>query len=184
MQGMEPGELTPPQAKVLDIFRRRAAAGEPPPTYAEIARECGWSSRNAAKQHVLALKRKGALKAVAPGLARGTSTGEQIVYRTKLIDSLDDPRGAIDLPIPPFLLPEQGLLFAFHQTDDRLASAGVLADDLILVGTKATPVKPKHIVVSEKGTPVAVEDSPAARRRAVGVVVASIRSQAAAALSD
>ena len=175
--------LTPIQRKVLEVFERRAAAGEPPPTYGELSFVFGWKSRNAAKQHVIALTRKGLLKANVEGVARGSYLGEQIAYRTQLIDRLDKP-GGVDLLIPTYILPEEGVLFGFNQPDDRLALAGVLQADIILVGPKTTPVKPRLLVVSERGLPVAVKDSPAARRRAVGVVVASIRSQAAAALED
>lgn len=175
---------TPTQQKVLDFFRNRAAAGAPTPTYQEIAEVFGWSSRNAAKQHVLALIRKGMLKANTEGSARGTSLAEPLAYRTQLVSHLGRDQGAVDLAVPTYLLPEQGVLLAFHQPDNRLASAGLLEHDLVFVGAKTTPVRPRHYVVSESGKPVAVADTPAARRRAVGVVVASTRSQYAAALDD
>lgn len=171
------------QRAVLDLFLERSAKGEAPPTYREIADHFGWKSATAAQGHVLALIRKGLLKASTGGSARGTSLAEPLAYRTRLVSRLGRNQSGVELAVPTYMLPEEGILFAFHQPDGRLASAGLLERDLVFVGAKTTPVRPRHYVISEGGKPVAVADTPAARRRAVGLVVASMRSQHAAALA-
>jgi len=173
--------LTPIQGKVLEVFKQRAADGKPPPTYAELSRTFGWRSRNAAKGHVVALKRKGALRAALEGLARGIALPSPVVHRTPLVERVG--QRPVDLiPIPPYLVPESGVLFAFNQPDDRLAREGVLAGDLVMVGNRNVPVEPRLTVVTENGRPVAVSPSRTRHRQTRGVVVAITRSHAARAL--
>jgi repressor LexA len=62
--------LTSRQQDVLRFIRDCVAADGLPPTRAEIARALGFSSPNAAEQHVKALVNKGALEWV-PGTSRG-----------------------------------------------------------------------------------------------------------------
>ncbi|WP_148862320.1 transcriptional repressor LexA [Marinobacter fonticola] len=63
-------KLTPRQSQVLDIIRRHVGETGYPPTRAEIARELGFKSANAAEEHLRALARKGAIEMV-PGASRG-----------------------------------------------------------------------------------------------------------------
>lgn len=58
---MEDYELTARQAEVLAFIERFQGDKGYPPTRAEIAREFGWRSPNAAEEHVRALARKGRL---------------------------------------------------------------------------------------------------------------------------
>ena len=51
--------LTARQQEILDLIRRYLAEQGMPPTRAEIANELGFSSANAAEQHLKALARKG-----------------------------------------------------------------------------------------------------------------------------
>lgn len=53
-------ELTPAQAKVLEFIRQNA--GYYSPTVREIAAGCGWTSPNAAMQHIKDLEAKGILR--------------------------------------------------------------------------------------------------------------------------
>lgn len=62
-------QLTDPQAKVLACIKRFIALNKYPPTRAEIAQDMGYSSANAADEHVKALVRKGAIR-VKAGIAR------------------------------------------------------------------------------------------------------------------
>ncbi|MBI4757329.1 MAG: transcriptional repressor LexA [Betaproteobacteria bacterium] len=66
----ESSALTPRQAQILDLIRRRIAATGMPPTRAEIARALGFGSVNAAVDHLQALARKGAIELI-PGASRG-----------------------------------------------------------------------------------------------------------------
>jgi repressor LexA len=62
--------LTPRQAQILQLIRDYAEATGFPPTRAEIARELGFRSANAAEEHLRALARKGVLE-LLPGASRG-----------------------------------------------------------------------------------------------------------------
>ncbi len=63
-------KLTSRQTEVLDCIRNYIEATGYPPTRAEIARELGFRSANAAEEHLKALARKGAIEMV-PGTSRG-----------------------------------------------------------------------------------------------------------------
>src|SRR5690606_3885535 len=60
----------PRQAQVLDLIRQFIAATGFPPTRAEIARQLGFRSPNAAEEHLRALARKGVIELI-PGSSRG-----------------------------------------------------------------------------------------------------------------
>lgn len=57
-------KLTARQTQVLDCIRRHIEATGYPPTRAEIAKELGFKSANAAEEHLKALQRKGAIEIV------------------------------------------------------------------------------------------------------------------------
>src|SRR6056297_2966454 len=63
-------KLTARQSQVLDIIRRYVDETGYPPTRADIARELGFRSANAAEERLRALARKGAIEMV-PGTSRG-----------------------------------------------------------------------------------------------------------------
>jgi repressor LexA len=67
-------DLTLRQRQVLDLIRRHMRDKGVPPTRAEIARELGFRSANAAEEHLRALERRGALEIV-----RGTSRGIRLL---------------------------------------------------------------------------------------------------------
>lgn len=165
---------TPRQQAVLELFQKKAAAGEPPPTYGEIAAEFGWKSRNAAKRHVLELIRKGLLKSAVAGAPRGTSLAAPLVNRTHLIERLDGP-SVIDLAVPPYMMPEQGIVFAFHQPNADLAEHHILENDLVFVAPKDTPVEVRLEVVGREGRPIVLPPGTRRRGRLVGVVVGTMR---------
>ncbi|OOF86188.1 transcriptional repressor LexA [Rodentibacter ratti] len=62
--------LTNRQQEVLDLLKRHLETTGMPPTRAEISRELGFKSPNAAEEHLKALARKGAIEIVA-GASRG-----------------------------------------------------------------------------------------------------------------
>jgi len=62
--------LTERQSQVLDLIRRYIEDTGYPPTRADIARELGFRSANAAEEHLRALARKGAIEMTA-GASRG-----------------------------------------------------------------------------------------------------------------
>ena len=56
--------LTARQQEVLELLKRHLETTGMPPTRAEISRELGFKSPNAAEEHLKALARKGAIEIV------------------------------------------------------------------------------------------------------------------------
>lgn len=63
-------DLTARQAEILEFIQRFIEVTGMPPTRAEMARELGFRSANAAEEHLRALKRKGVIE-LLPGTSRG-----------------------------------------------------------------------------------------------------------------
>ena len=63
-------QLTPRQREILELIQSFIDEFGMPPTRAEIARELGFRSANAAEEHLRALQKKGVLELV-PGASRG-----------------------------------------------------------------------------------------------------------------
>jgi repressor LexA len=63
-------KLTARQEQVLDVIRAHIDATGYPPTRADIARQLGFRSANAAEEHLKALARKGAIEIIS-GASRG-----------------------------------------------------------------------------------------------------------------
>lgn len=63
-------ELTRRQTEILELIREHLEETGFPPTRAEIAAHFGFSSPNAAEDHLRALQRKGAIE-ILPGASRG-----------------------------------------------------------------------------------------------------------------
>jgi len=65
-----PRELTPRQRQIMALIRNHIRDTGFPPTRAEIARELGFRSANAAEEHLRALARRGVIE-LHPGTSRG-----------------------------------------------------------------------------------------------------------------
>lgn len=63
-------KLTQRQSEVLSVIKTHIEATGMPPTRADIAKELGFKSANAAEEHLKALARKGAIEMIA-GASRG-----------------------------------------------------------------------------------------------------------------
>src|SRR5574340_11703 len=70
-------KLTARQEEILQFIRDSLEESGAPPTRAEIAAAFGFSSPNAAEEHLRALERKGALR-IEQGSARGIRLVEQL----------------------------------------------------------------------------------------------------------
>ena len=70
-------KLTARQEEVLNLIKRCIEETGYPPTRAEIAKELGFRSANAAEEHLKALARKGAIEMVA-GASRGIRLPEAV----------------------------------------------------------------------------------------------------------
>ena len=156
-------QLTPRQSQILNMIQEFIADSGMPPTRAEIARELGFKSANAAEDHLRALKRKGVIELI-PGASRGI----------RLKDSLRDQLGlplvgrvaagspilaeehiethykmdpALFNPKPHYLLRVQGM---------SMKNAGILDGDLVAVH-RTPEVRSRQIVVARVEDEVTVK---------------------------
>ncbi len=165
-------ELTPRQSQILDMIQEFINETGMPPTRAEIARELGFKSANAAEEHLRALQRKGVLELV-PGASRGIQlkdslreqmglplvgrvaagspilAQEHIEAHYKLDPALFDPK-------PHYLLRVHGM---------SMKDAGILDGDLVAVH-RTPEVRSRQIVVARLEDEVTVK-----RYRQEGAVV-------------
>ena len=156
-------ELTPRQSQILDMIQEFINESGMPPTRAEIARELGFKSANAAEEHLRALQRKGVLELV-PGASRGIQlkdslreqmglplvgrvaagspilAQEHIEAHYKLDSALFDPR-------PHYLLRVHGM---------SMKDAGILDGDLVAVH-RTPEVRSRQIVVARLEDEVTVK---------------------------
>ena len=75
--------LTARQQEILQLIQEAIANTGAPPTRAEIARQLGFKSANAAEEHLQALARKGAIELVS-----GTSRGIRLKKTSASLSSL------------------------------------------------------------------------------------------------
>ena len=134
-------KLTARQQQVLDLVRQHIDQTGYPPTRADIARELGFKSANAAEEHLKALARKGAIEMIA-GASRGIrlpeSAGIPIVGRVAAgnpvlaqqhIEDYCDLAPAFFKPRADYFLTVQG---------DSMIEIGIFDGDLLAV--HSTPV--------------------------------------------
>ena len=129
-------KLTSRQEQVLDVIRQYLADTGYPPTRADIARELGFKSANAAEEHLRALARKGAIEMIA-GASRGIrlteSTGLPIVGRVAAgspILATEHIEDYCELSAQFFSPPADFLL---RVTGDSMKDVGILDGDLLAV---------------------------------------------------
>ncbi len=137
-------DLTARQAEILEFIQRFIEVTGMPPTRAEMARELGFRSANAAEEHLRALQRKGVIE-LLPGTSRGIrlleagrpllteEEGLPLVGRVAagqpiLATEHIEARYRLDLalfnPRPHYLLRVQGM---------SMRDAGILDGDLVAV---------------------------------------------------
>ena len=128
--------LTSRQAQVLDLIKQYIGDTGYPPTRADIARELGFKSPNAAEEHLKALARKGAIEMI-PGTSRGivlpddgglpivgrVAAGSPILATEHIEDRIELPAG--------FFQPRADFLLRVH--GDSMKDAGILDGDLLAV---------------------------------------------------
>lgn len=159
--------LTARQAQVLDLIKLYIADTGYPPTRAEIARELGFRSANAAEEHLKALNRKGAIEMI-PGTSRGirlpddggipiigrVAAGSPILAEEHIEDRLNLPPGLFH-PRADFLLRVRG---------DSMCEAGILDGDLLAVH-KTPEASNGQIVVARIDDEVTVKRFQRTRQR-------------------
>jgi repressor LexA len=134
-------KLTNRQQQVLDLIRRHIDQTGFPPTRADIARELGFRSANAAEEHLKALARKGAIE-IIPGASRGIrlpdSRGIPVVGRVAAGNPVlaeEHIEDYCDLP-PNFFKPAADYFLTV--TGDSMIDIGIFDGDLLAV--HSTPV--------------------------------------------
>jgi len=165
-------DLTPRQTEILRLIQRAIMETGMPPTRAEIARELGFRSANAAEEHLRALARKGVI-ALMPGTSRGIQLkdtlreqmglpliGRVAAGRPIFAEENFEARLQIDPsifhPKPHYLLKVMGM---------SMKNAGILDGDLVAVHRTAE-VRSRQIVVARLENEVTVK-----RYRQEGTVV-------------
>jgi repressor LexA len=168
---MSPGpDLTPRQLEILEFIQRFIADTGMPPTRADMARELGFRSANAAEEHLRALQRKGVID-LLPGRSRGIrvlepsapgdapdedEAGLPLVGRVAagqpiLAAEHIEARYRLDLalfnPRPHYLLRVQGM---------SMRDAGILDGDLVAV-RRQPDVRNGQIVVARLEEEVTVK---------------------------
>ncbi len=153
-------KLTARQQQVLDIIKQSISETGFPPTRAEIAKQLGFRSPNAAEEHLKALARKGAIEMV-PGASRGiritenseglpligrVAAGEPILAQEHIERYLDLPRELFN-PSADYLLEVHG---------DSMKEVGIMDGDLIAVH-KTTEARNGQIIVARVGEEVTVK---------------------------
>ncbi|MDJ0759705.1 MAG: transcriptional repressor LexA [Woeseiaceae bacterium] len=156
-------ELTPRQNQILEMIQDFIDETGMPPTRAEIARELGFKSANAAEEHLRALQKKGVLELV-PGASRGIqlkdSLREQIglplVGRVAagnpiLAEENIEARYRLD---PALFNPKPHYLLRVHGMSMR--DAGILDGDLVAVH-RTPEVRSRQIIVARLDDEVTVK---------------------------
>ena len=155
--------LTPRQTQILEVIQDFIAETGMPPTRAEIARELGFKSANAAEEHLRALQKKGVLDLV-PGASRG------IQLKDSLRNQIGLPlvgRVAAGSPIlaeehiethyridPQLFNPKPHYLLRVHGMS--MKNAGILDGDLVAVH-RTPEVRSRQIVVARLDDEVTVK---------------------------
>jgi len=156
-------QLTPRQSQILEMVQDFIAETGMPPTRAEIARELGFKSANAAEEHLRALQKKGVLELV-PGASRG------IQLKDSLREQIGLPligRVAAGSPIlaeehiethyridPKLFNPKPHYLLRVHGMS--MKNAGILDGDLVAVH-RTPEVRSRQIVVARLDDEVTVK---------------------------
>ncbi|MDP6436842.1 MAG: transcriptional repressor LexA [Gammaproteobacteria bacterium] len=159
-------ELTERQSEVLNFIREFMTDAGMPPTRAEIAKQLGFRSANAAEEHLRALQRKGAIELI-PGTSRGIQLSDQAAAQESLAglplvgrvaagnpilaeENIED-RVRIDPsmfdPVPHYLLRVEGM---------SMKDVGILDGDLVAVH-RTPDVRNRQIVVARLEDEVTVK---------------------------
>ena len=156
-------ELTPRQKQILEMIQEFIAETGMPPTRAEIAKELGFKSANAAEEHLRALQRKGALE-LLPGASRGIQLkdslrdqmGLPLVGRVAAGSSiLAEEHIETHYKIDPHLFsPKPHYLLRVHGMS--MKNAGILDGDLVAVH-RTPEVRSRQIIVARIDDEVTVK---------------------------
>ena len=143
-------KLTQRQEQVLSVIRRYIEETGYPPTRADIARELGFKSANAAEEHLKALARKGAIEMVA-GASRGIrlpeSEGIPIVGRVAAGSPVLAQEHIEDHCNMPASFFKPAADYFLRVTGDSMIDIGIFDDDLLAIH-RTTDVRDGDVVVA------------------------------------
>ena len=156
-------DLTPRQSEILEFIQRFILETGMPPTRADMARELGFRSANAAEEHLRALQRKGVIE-LRPGASRGIqlkdSLRDQIglpligrvaagrpIRAEENIEARYQIDPALFQPRPHYLLKVKGM---------SMRNVGILDGDLVAVH-RTPEVRNRQIVVARLENEVTVK---------------------------
>jgi repressor LexA len=129
-------KLTQRQQQVLDIIRQHIDQTGYPPTRADIARELGFKSANAAEEHLKALARKGAIEIIA-GASRGIrlpeNPGLPIIGRVAAGSPVLAQEHVEDYCAIPANFFRPAADYLLRVTGDSMQDVGILDGDLLAV---------------------------------------------------
>jgi repressor LexA len=152
-------KLTNRQQQVLDVIRAYIDGSGFPPTRADIARELGFKSANAAEEHLKALARKGAIE-IIPGASRGIrlpeSAGIPIIGRVAAgspVLATEHIEDYCSLP-HSFFSPRADYFLRVH--GDSMIGIGIFDNDLLAVHSTAV-ANNGDIIVARIGDEVTVK---------------------------
>lgn len=155
-------KLTPRQQEVLDLIRRYSEDTGYPPTRADIARELGFRSANAAEEHLKALARKGAIEMIA-GASRGIringleeDKGIPIVGRVAAGNPILAQEHIEDYCALPANFFQPAADYFLRVKGDSMIEAGIFEDDLLAVHS-TSEAQNGQIVVARIGEEVTVK---------------------------
>ena len=156
-------QLTPRQKEILELIQTFIDEYGMPPTRADIAKELGFKSANAAEEHLRALQKKGVLELI-PGASRGIQLKDSLREQMGLplvgrvaagspmlaeehIETHYRIDPALFNPKPHYLLRVQGM---------SMRDAGILDGDLVAVH-RTPEVRSRQIVVARVDDEVTVK---------------------------
>jgi repressor LexA len=153
-------KLTQRQQEVLDLIRRYSEDTGYPPTRADIARELGFRSANAAEEHLKALARKGAIEMIA-GASRGIRISEEpkgipIVGRVAAGSPILAQEHIEDYCAMPANFFHPRADYFLRVQGDSMIDVGIFNDDLLAVHS-TTDVHNGQIVVARIDDEVTVK---------------------------
>lgn len=124
----------------MEVYRRRAADGEPPPTHRELCKQFGWKSTATARDHIRALVQKGIL-AAAEHRSRGAylmaerPDGRLLPLVGRIVAGrplVSDEHVEREVLVPTEFAP-RGKAFVLRVSGDSMEGVGIYADDLVIV---------------------------------------------------
>ena len=134
-------KLTARQQQVLDVIRTHIEETGYPPTRADIARELGFKSANAAEEHLKALARKGAIEIIA-GASRGIrlpeTAGIPIIGRVAAGSPVLATEHIEDYCALPHSFFSPSADYFLRVQGDSMIDIGIFDDDLLAV--HSTPI--------------------------------------------